>query len=107
MTNCVMVWTTLGDEANAAAMARTLVTERLAACVSVHAPMESIYRWKDGIEQDRERQVVIKTTTSRLASLAARLRELHPYDVPEFLVTPVVEGGDDYLAWLEASVEEP
>ena len=103
MTDCVLVWTTLGADANATAFAETLVAERLAACVTVQAPMDSVYRWKGSVEHDRERQIAIKTTADRVAALAARIRELHPYEVPEFLVTPVVTGSDDYLAWLRES----
>lgn len=103
MTDCVLVWTTLGVDADAAAFAKTLVAERLAACVTAQAPMDSVYRWKGNIEHDRERQIVIKTTADRVAALAARVRELHPYELPEFLVTPVVSGSDGYLAWVRES----
>jgi periplasmic divalent cation tolerance protein len=103
MTDCVLVWTTLDANANATAFAETLVSERLAACVTVQAPMDSVYRWKGSVEHDRERQIAIKTTADRVSALAARIRELHPYEVPEFLVTPVVTGSDDYLAWLRES----
>ena len=96
----VIVLTTLGADADAAALARTLVEERLAACVNVLAPMTSTYRWKDTIEQDREQQLVIKTTPARVPALEARLRDLHPYEVPEFLVLPVSAGSDAYLRWV-------
>ena len=66
--------------------ATTLVDERLAACVNVHGPMTSIYRWKGAVEHEAERQLVIKTTRARLPALEARLRELHPYELPEFVV---------------------
>lgn len=103
MTDCVLVWTTLGVDADAAAFAKTLVAERLAACVTAQAPIDSVYRWKGSIEQDRERQIVIKTTADRVAALAARVRELHSYELPEFLVTPVVTGSGEYLAWIRES----
>ena len=103
MTDCVLVWTTLGADADAVAFAQTLVAERLAACVTVQAPMDSVYRWKGRIEHDRERQILIKTTVGRIPALQARVRGLHPYELPEFLVTPVVNGSDGYLAWLRES----
>lgn len=103
MTDCVLVWTTLAADTDAARLAETLVAERLAACVTVQAPMDSVYRWKGGLEHDRERQLVIKTTADRVQALATRVRELHPYEVPEFLVTPVVDGSDGYLAWVRES----
>jgi periplasmic divalent cation tolerance protein len=100
----VLVLTTLGADADAPALARTLVEERLAACVNVLPPMLSVYRWKGQLEQDREQQVVMKTTASRVPALEARLRTLHPYDLPEFLVIPAGGGSEAYLAWVGASV---
>ena len=106
MTDCVLVWTTLGADADARTLAETLVNERLAACVTVQAPMDSVYRWRGSVEHERERQILIKTTTERVPALAARVRELHPYDLPEFLVTPVVSGSEAYLAWLRESTHK-
>jgi len=85
MSQLILILTTLPDD-RADAIARTLVDERLAACVNVHAPMRSTYRWKGIVERDAERQIVIKTTSDRRAALEARLRELHPYELPEFVV---------------------
>ena len=99
-----IVLTTLGADADAAALARTLVEERLAACVNVLPPMTSIYRWHGRVEQDREQQIVIKTATDRLAALEARLRQLHPYELPEFLVLTPSTGSEAYLAWVGDSV---
>lgn len=100
----VLVLTTLGADADAAALATTLVEERLAACVNVLPPMLSVYRWKGRIEQDREQQIVMKTTADRIAALEARLRTLHPYELPEFLVVPAAGGSDAYLAWVRESI---
>jgi periplasmic divalent cation tolerance protein len=100
----VLVLTTLGADADAAALARTLVEERLAACVNVLPAMTSLYRWKGAVEQDREQQLVIKTTPSRLRALEVRLKALHPYEVPEFLVVPAEGGSAAYLAWVRESV---
>jgi periplasmic divalent cation tolerance protein len=99
----VMVLTTLPADADGPGFARSVVEERLAACVNVLAPMESIYRWEGNIEQETERQVVIKTSRDRVAALWERIRELHPYDVPEFLVLPIVVGNDAYLRWVADS----
>ena len=101
----VIVLTTLGADADAAALAETLVTERLAACVNVLPVMTSVYRWKEKIERDREQQIVIKTTADRLEALEARLLALHPYDVPEFLIVPVESASAAYRDWLLGSVE--
>jgi periplasmic divalent cation tolerance protein len=98
------VLTTVAAEADAAALARTLVDERLAACVNILASMTSVYRWKGQVEQDREQQIVIKTTSERLAALEARVRQLHSYELPEFLVLSAEGGSAAYLAWVEDAV---
>jgi periplasmic divalent cation tolerance protein len=96
----VLVLTTLPPDADAAAFARRIVEARLAACVNLLPIMESVYRWEGSIEQETERQIVIKTTRERVVALWERVRELHPYDVPEFLVLPVADGNDAYLRWV-------
>jgi periplasmic divalent cation tolerance protein len=101
----VMVLTTLPVDADGPGFANSLVEERLAACVNLLAPMESVYRWEDNIEQETERQVVIKTSRDRVAALWERIRELHPYDVPEFLVLPIVDGNNAYLKWVADSTQ--
>jgi periplasmic divalent cation tolerance protein len=96
----VLVLTTLPADADAAAFARTLVAERLAACVNLLAPMESIYEWEGAMQRDTERQLIMKTVRARVDALWQRVRDLHPYDVPEFVVLPIVDGSDAYLRWL-------
>jgi len=95
----VLVLTTMPDDNRADELAQSLVDERLAACVNVHGPMISTFRWKGQVEHEAERQVVIKTTRGRLPELGARLRALHPYEVPELVV---LEGNasDAYGAWV-------
>ena len=99
----VLVLTTIAAEADGSALARTLVDERLAACVNLLPAMTSVYRWKGQVEQDREQQVVIKTTHDRLGALETRLRELHSYELPEFLVIAADEGSAAYLSWVRQS----
>ena len=100
----VLVLTTIAAEADGAALARTLVDERLAACVNVLPPMTSVYRWKGQVDQDREQQIIIKTTRDRLAALETRVRELHSYELPEFMVVAAGGGSDAYLSWVSESV---
>ncbi len=102
----VVVLTTLPADADSTGFAEMLVRERLAACVNVLPLMDSTYRWKGNIEHDRERQVVIKTTAVRLDGLQARIRDLHPYDVPELLVLRVDGGGEKYLSWISDVTKE-
>ena len=105
MPQTVIVLTTFPADRDAEAFARTLVSERLAACVNVLPAMHSTYRWQGAVETATERQLVIKTEESRLDQLKKRLNDLHPYDVPELLVLTVVDGGDSYLRWVAESVE--
>jgi periplasmic divalent cation tolerance protein len=102
-TGCVLVLTTFAAQADIDGVARALVDERLAACVNILPPMRSIYRWKGEVEDAAERQVVIKTQAAAVDRLTARLRDLHPYEVPELLVVPIDGGGADYLAWIRES----
>ena len=97
-----IVLTTFGV-GQAMAVARVLVDERLAACVNVLPAMTSVYRWEGAVQQEDEEQVVIKTSTDRLAALEARLRELHPYELPEFLVISADAGSEAYLKWVGVS----
>jgi periplasmic divalent cation tolerance protein len=102
-SDIAIVLTTLAADADAAAFARTLVEERLAACVNVIGPVTSIYRWNGKVAQDAEQQLVVKTTTARLVALEARVKALHPYDVPELLVLTAAGGSAAYLTWLRDS----
>jgi len=104
-SSLLLVLTTLAADADAAALARTLVDEGLAACVNVLAPMTSIYRWKGTVTQDREQQIVIKTTRAALPALEARLDVLHPYELPELVVIPA-SASAAYAAWVGLSVRE-
>lgn len=99
-TDIILVLTTAPDDDRAENWARTLVEERLAACVNVHGPMTSFYRWKGHVERDRERQVVIKTTRGRVPELRTRLLALHSYELPEFVVLDVAGGSEAYLTWV-------
>jgi periplasmic divalent cation tolerance protein len=101
----VILLTTFPADEDASALARALVTERLAACVNVLPPMASTYRWEDNIEVVSEHQLVIKTMVSHVEPLKSRLNELHPYNVPEVLVVPVTDGAAAYLEWVRQSVE--
>ena len=98
----VIVLSTFPVDEDASALARALVTERLAACVNILPPMTSIYRWQGKVEQDREQQIIIKTARTRVADLQARVRQLHPYELPEFLVLDAT-GSEAYLAWVGES----
>jgi periplasmic divalent cation tolerance protein len=98
------VMCTAGDRASAQAIAAALVEERLAACVQL-MPIESWYRWNGEVRHDAEVMLTAKTVRGRLPALEARIRALHPYDLPEIVALPIVGGSADYLAWVAQEVE--
>jgi len=107
VSDTVLVLTTVPSSDVGEEVGRALVDAGLAACVNVLPPMVSIYRWKGALQRDLECQVVIKTVRARVDDVQARVSELHPYDLPEFLVIPV-EGGDPaYLAWVASESTDP
>ena len=103
MTDVVLALTTLPVGEAGRAIARLLVEERLAACVNLLPPMRSVYRWQGALSEDQECQALVKTTRSRLEALRLRLAELHPYELPEFLVVSVTEGSAAFLQWVRDS----
>ncbi|HET9834018.1 MAG TPA: divalent-cation tolerance protein CutA [Vicinamibacterales bacterium] len=104
MSDVVLVLSTAPDDESTDMLARTLVEEKLAACVNVLPPMTSVYRWQGTLERSVERQMIIKTTRDTLPALHARFVELHSYELPEFIVLDVASGSDDYLAWITREV---
>ena len=93
----LLVFTNLPDRDSAAALARRLVEDRLAACVNVLSSCTSVYRWKGEIETAEEVPVLIKTDAERYAELERTIRQNHPYEVPEIIAIPVASGLREYL----------
>ena len=81
-------------------MARALVEARLAACVNIVPGVRSIYHWQGSVQEDSEWMLIIKSTRPLFEQLAAELRKIHSYEVPEVLAIPVVAGDEAYLEWL-------
>src|SRR5258708_6952209 len=97
----VVVLVTCGSRREAARIARAVVTGRLAACVNIlGAPVDSVYRWKGKLEASREVLLIIKSSRGQLNGLRHEVERLHSYEVPEFIVLPIVAGAPRYLAWL-------
>ena len=100
-----VVLTTIGSLEEGRRMARVLVERGLAACVNLVPKLTSIYRWQGAVEEAEEVLLVMKTTEAQLAALEAAVRELHSYEVPEFLAIRVEAGSQPYLDWLLGSAE--
>jgi periplasmic divalent cation tolerance protein len=104
-TNVRAVLTTAPNAEVGGLIARALVEERFAACVNVIPGVRSIYRWEGEVQDDPEVVLIIKTRADRCEALAARIKDLHPYDLPEVLVLPAVGGSTPYLAWIETETK--
>jgi periplasmic divalent cation tolerance protein len=98
-----VVLVTCASVAEARKIGRSAVEKKLAACANIVPGVESIYRWKGRVERAREVLVLMKTTANRLSQLEREVRRMHSYDLPEFIVLPIVAGSQDYLAWIGAS----
>jgi periplasmic divalent cation tolerance protein len=107
MTPYAVVLTTAATPEEARRIADALVERRLAACVNVVGPIQSVYRWQGAIERAEERLLVIKTTTERFDEVRTAIRSLHSYDLPEAILLPVAEADADYARWIAECVARP
>ena len=96
----ILVLTQMPDQASAQALARSLLEAHLAACVSVGAPVQSLYHWRGQIETAQEIPVTVKTRSERYAEVEAAIREQHPYELPEIIAVSIVDGFAPYLDWI-------
>jgi len=102
----IVVVTTVGTEEQAYLIAREIVARRQAACVNILPGVRSIYRWKGKICKDGELLLIVKTMESEFEGVAATIRELHSYELPEILSFAVTRGEPSFLAWIVASVDK-
>ena len=103
MTDKRIVLTTAGSREEAGKIARALVERRLAACVNVVA-IDSVYRWRDKVENAPEWLLLVKTTAEALDDVEAAIRELHSYELPECVALPIESGSEEYLEWIGENV---
>jgi len=100
----LQVLTAVASESEAERISVALIERRLAACVQVAGPIASRYRWQGKVEQAREWLCLAKTEASRYPELEAAIRELHSYEEPEIVATPIVAGSVGYLEWIGESL---
>ena len=106
MSDKILVLVTCGSRKEARKIARALVGQRLAACVSeIGVPLASTYRWKGKVESAKEFLLLIKTSRRRFATLREVVRQLHSYQVPEIIALPITAGSRAYLDWIAASIK--
>jgi periplasmic divalent cation tolerance protein len=101
----LIVWSTFATEEEAARVVRTLVEERLIACGTITPGARSIYRWKEGVQDEREVVAMMKTRKQDWTALLSRLHELHSYETPECVAVRIAAGAPRYLAWLDEALE--
>ena len=105
--SAVMVYITAASPAEAETIGRTLVEEHLAACANILPGMRSIYRWKGVVETAAETVLIAKTRLELADALAARVKELHSYDVPCVVILPISGGYPPFLRWIEDETAAP
>lgn len=104
MTDALLVFSSFANEEDAARVVRALVDERLIACGSLLPGARSIYRWQEGIADEREVVVLMKTRKQDWTVLVSRLHELHPYQVPECIAVRIAAGSPRYMEWLDRAL---
>ena len=100
MSEFIQITTTTDTEELAMQIAAKLVEKKIAACAQVSGPITSIYEWKGKIENTREWYCVIKTRKNLYQEVEEAIKALHPYEVPEIIALPILEGNKDYLDWI-------
>ena len=105
MTEALVVLITVSSPQEGEAIAQALVEEELAACVNVISGVTSLYRWQGELQKEGEVLLVVKSRQELFERLAARVRQLHSYQVPEIIALPVVAGDKDYLSWLNEATQ--
>jgi periplasmic divalent cation tolerance protein len=107
MSDFLQISTAAGSRDEAERLSRALVERRLAGCVQIVGPVRSVYRWQGAVEEADEWLCLIKTAAERFPAVEAAIRELHSYECPEVIATPITAGSDAYLTWLAEQVEPP
>lgn len=100
----IVVLITTSSREEAEAIAKTLVEERLAACVNIVSGARSIFQWQGAVEEQDEVLMVVKSRNNLLPSLIEAVKRMHSYTLPEVIALPILDGSPEYLAWIDESV---
>jgi periplasmic divalent cation tolerance protein len=100
----IIVFVTVPGLREGSRISKAILTSRLAACVNVIPGVQSIYKWKGKIVQEKEAMLVLKTTRLRYRKLEQKIKELHPYEVPEVIAIPLICGSSQYVEWVTREV---
>lgn len=104
MTDFIQIFITVNSMEKAREIAETLIEKRLAGCIQIGGPITSIYRWQGRIMEDQEWLLIAKSDSAHFIELSNEVKRIHPYEVPEILALPVVEGNSSYLNWLKGEL---
>ena len=105
MSKNFVLFCTIENIEGASQIAEDLIENRLAACVNIIPDVTSVYKWKGNLEKSTEQLMLIKTTKERLQETLERIKNLHPYEVPEIIALPIEGGHPPYLSWLSSQVQ--
>lgn len=105
-TEYVTAYTTVSDEKMADIIINGVVPSKLVACVNTIPGVKSTYWWKDEIVKDDETILLMKTRASLVDQLTAKIKEIHPYEVPALTILPIVAGNPEFLSWICDSTEQ-
>lgn len=106
MRDFVVILITTCSEEEAARIGRTLVEERLAACVNIIPDIRSFFHWEGKLQEEKEALLLVKSQGDQISRIIYRVKELHSYSVPEVIALPILAGSEDYLRWVKESIKE-
>ncbi len=101
----IVILITTGSEEEAHRIADQLLNQRKAACVNIMPKVDSLFWWQGKLDSAQESLLVIKTKTSKLKEITELVKKVHSYEVPEVIALPIVGGNEDYLKWLDTTLE--
>jgi periplasmic divalent cation tolerance protein len=103
-TKFIIIYCTVPDQQTAETISENLVKEKLAACCNIVSGLKSVYRWEKKIQSADELLLIIKSRSSLYSEIETRIKDLHPYTVPEIIALPLINGSVEYLNWMDENV---